>query len=61
MGYPEIIIGNINIDHEWNRKHLDCPIKLDKIHCQNCHFAPNGKCEYESIMALRHSANRKGD
>lgn len=27
-----------------------CPIRLDKIHCQNCYFWRNGKCDYDAIM-----------
>lgn len=33
----------------------DCPIKLNEIHCPNCFFAPNGKCEYERIMRDEHT------
>jgi len=28
-----------------------CPIKLDKIHCQNCYFMRD-KCEYEKIIKM---------
>jgi len=28
----------------------DCPIGLDKIHCQNCYFWRDEKCDYEQIM-----------
>jgi len=27
-----------------------CPIKLDKVHCQNCYFDRQGKCAYDKIM-----------
>lgn len=29
---------------------MTCPIRLDKIHCQNCYFWRNGKCDYDAIM-----------
>ncbi len=56
MGYAEMIIDNINIDHKRNRnsQNSDCPIKLDKIHCQNCYFTLRGKCEYERIVKDEH-------
>ena len=28
----------------------DCPIGLDKIHCQNCYYWRGGKCDYKRIM-----------
>jgi len=28
----------------------DCPIGLDKVHCQNCYFWRDGKCDYDAIM-----------
>lgn len=43
---------------EWgniNGEDVDCPIKLDRIHCQNCYFTPSGKCEYERIMKDVHT------
>ena len=27
-----------------------CPIGLDKIHCQNCYFWRDGKCDYEEVV-----------
>ena len=27
----------------------DCPIGLDKIHCQNCRFNPQGECTYRAL------------
>ncbi len=29
---------------------MECPIKLNKIHCQNCSFTRQGKCRYEEIV-----------
>jgi len=26
-----------------------CPIGLDNVHCQNCYFSRDGKCDYEQI------------
>jgi len=29
---------------------MNCPIKLDKIHCQNCYFNPtNKKCDFIKV------------
>ena len=28
----------------------ECPLGLDKIHCENCHFWRDGKCAYDEIM-----------
>ena len=30
---------------------MDCPIGLDKVHCQTCYFWRHGKCNYEQIMS----------
>ena len=47
----------------------DCPIGLDKVHCQNCYFWRDGKCDYDAIMRehskkqeriFRISGNNKG-
>jgi len=27
----------------------ECPIGLDKVHCQTCYFLRDGKCDYEQI------------
>ncbi len=32
---------------------MDCPLKLDKVHCQHCYFHREGKCEHKSIMDSR--------
>jgi len=29
---------------------MECPIRLGKIHCQNCFFWRDGKCDYDKIM-----------
>lgn len=29
---------------------MECPIGLPKIHCQNCFFWRDGKCDYDKIM-----------
>lgn len=29
---------------------MECPIKLDPIHCQNCYFSRDGECKYEDIV-----------
>lgn len=28
---------------------MTCPINLDKIHCQNCYFNPQGECKYKEM------------
>ena len=41
---------------------MTCPIGLDKIHCDNCYFWRNGKCDYNAIMREhRRKANRRSD
>ncbi len=35
-----------------------CPIGLDKVHCQNCYFWREGKCNYDAIMR-EHSRSSK--
>jgi len=29
---------------------MECPIGLSKVHCENCHFWRNGKCDYDKVM-----------
>lgn len=29
---------------------MECPIGLNKIHCQNCFFWRHAKCDYDKIM-----------
>jgi len=36
----------------------DCPLKLDKVHCQNCYFAPNGKCDYDTIIVEHRQSSK---
>jgi hypothetical protein len=31
----------------------DCPIGLDKVHCQNCYYWRDGNCDYKRIMEER--------
>lgn len=31
-------------------KTKECPIELDPVHCQNCYFIRDGKCEYEKVV-----------
>ncbi len=37
---------------------MTCPIRLDKVHCDNCYFWRDGKCDYDAIMR-EHSRNSK--
>jgi len=30
---------------------MECPIKLDKVHCQNCAFSKEGLCDYPYRVA----------
>ncbi len=34
-----------------SNKEDDCPLKLDRIHCQNCFFISEDKCEYPRNIA----------
>ena len=35
-------------NEEYRTPVTDCPIKLPKIHCENCYFNPSGKsCDYK--------------
>jgi len=37
----------------WLRRRMSvssCPIGLDKVHCGNCYFWRNGRCDYDAIM-----------
>ena len=37
----------------------DCPIGLDKVHCQNCYFWRDGKCDYDAVIR-EYSKKREG-
>ena len=37
----------------------DCPINLDKIHCQNCFFIRDGKCVYPDETQNAMDINKK--
>jgi len=32
---------------------MDCPIKLNKVHCQSCYFLKDGRCQYGEIVKER--------
>jgi len=36
---------------------MGCPIGLDKVHCQNCYFWRDVKCDYHTIMR-EHAAKK---
>ncbi len=38
-----------------------CPLDLDLIHCGNCYFDSDGKCEYDKVIKEResHIRNKK--
>jgi len=40
------------ITKHWKSRKFTCPMGLDKLHCQNCFFAPNGKCEWERMVGI---------
>lgn len=46
--YPDINRESINNKNK-SAEDLDCPINLDKIHCQSCYFNQDGKCNYEEM------------
>ncbi len=38
---------------------MECPIGLDKNHCENCYLSRGGKCDYERVIESRaHSEKR---
>ena len=37
----------------------DCPIGLDKVHCDNCYFWRDGKCDYDAIMREHNRSSKE--
>jgi len=37
---------------------MKCPIGLDQVHCDNCYFWQEGKCDYERIVAVNENLER---
>ncbi len=29
---------------------MKCPLGLDKVHCQNCYFWRDGKCDHDRVI-----------